>query len=80
MALIDLGLSGFCHEVHSGIFDDVGAVFADLRCGIQAEKLTVGFVEMGDVAVRIRHHDPVMDAVEDQLVLIQLGFQRKHVK
>ena len=44
LGLVDFSLSRHCHNVHTGVFHDVGAVFSDTVGCIEAEKLGIGLI------------------------------------
>ena len=74
LGLVDFRFACAGHNVHPGVFHDVGAVFSDAIARIDAEKLRIGFVQMGDDAVGIRNHGPVEYVVEKQVKQLQLFF------
>ncbi len=64
MGVVNLRLSGLCHDVHSGVFDHFRTVPADLLPWLQVQEPAVGFVEMGDISVGIDDQDSGIDIVK----------------
>jgi hypothetical protein len=72
LGVVDLGLAGFGHDVHAAVLDGLRAVAPDLGRGIASEELPVVAVEVRDIAVGVGHHRAAVDALEDELVDLQL--------
>jgi hypothetical protein len=73
--LVDLRDAGLRYDVHPGVLYYLGAVFPNLRGRIKPEEIAIGFVEMGHVAFGIRDQAPIVDAVINEPVDLQLMFQ-----
>ena len=77
--LVDLGDTGPADDMHAGVLHHLGAVAADALLDINAEKIGIGPVQMGDGAVGIRDHGAARDIVKNQLKEIQLTFDRLYI-
>ncbi|VTR67819.1 hypothetical protein DESC_610403 [Desulfosarcina cetonica] len=86
--VIDFGPSGAGDDMHAAALHQLGAVLADAVGHGDAQKVGIGFVQVGDDAIGIGHDRPVVNAVENQLKQFQLilnglkrfGFRRRHVR
>jgi hypothetical protein len=76
VAQVDFGFTGFSDNVHTAVFNRFGTVLANLAFRVQAQKLPIGFVEMGDVSLGIRHQYAIVNAIEDQFVHFDLILHR----
>ena len=63
----DLRLAGLRHDMHAGIFNDIGDMPTDRLLWIRMQKFSVSVIHHRHIAVFVDHHNAVENTVDDRI-------------